>query len=871
MAKRYVYNFGGKRADGSAKKKDILGGKGANLAEMTNLGVPVPPGFTISSELCLDYIRRGKLPKSVLAEVKKAIRRLERLTGKRFGDPENPLLVSVRSGARVSMPGMMDTILNLGLNDRSVKGLIAKTGDKRFALDCYRRLIQMYCDVVLGIPRSKFEAIIDARKKEKGVKFDIDLSGDDWEEIIRRFRRIGQGFPQDPEEQLMGAIGAVFKSWNTPRAIEYRRIYDIPDDWGTAVNVQTMVFGNTGPKSATGVVFTRDPATGEKKIYGEFLPNAQGEDVVAGIRTPQKIDDLKRILPDAYKELVKILKKLERHYRDVQDVEFTIEEGKLWILQTRVGKRTARAAIKIAVDMAKEGLITKKEAVLRITPQDIDQLLHPMIDPSQKRTPIASGLPASPGAAVGAIVFEAEDAIKLGRSRPVILVRDETSADDVGGMKVAQGFLTARGGMTSHAAVVARGMGKPCIVGCDAIKIDYKKRVFSVDGRVFHEGDVITIDGTEGKVFEGRLKLIEPRMTKEAQTLLKWADRFRRLKVRTNADTGPDAKVAREFGAEGIGLCRTEHMFFAKDRIQAMREMIIAKDEKGRKRALEKLLPMQKEDFKAIFRVMDGLPVTIRTLDPPLHEFLPREREGIEALAREMGIKSDELELIVNSLAEANPMLGHRGCRLGITYPEITEMQARAIIEAACEVRKEGVKVLPEIMIPVVAELNEFKNQKEIVVRIAEETMKRYGVRIRYLVGTMIEIPRAAITADQIATEAEFFSYGTNDLTQTGFGFSRDDIAKFLPYYLERKILPHDPFQSLDIPGIGFLVELGVKRGRKTRRNLKIGICGEHGGDPRSIEFCHRIGLDYVSCSPYRVPIARLAAAHAALRSRQRR
>lgn len=869
MAKRYVYNFGGKRADGSATKKSILGGKGANLAEMTNLGIPVPPGFTISSDLCIDYIKKGRLPRKVTGEIDKAIGRLERLIGKKFGDPSDPLLVSVRSGARVSMPGMMDTILNLGLNDKSIKGLIKKTKDKRFAYDCYRRLIQMYCDVVLGIPRERFEKIIDEKKKKRHLKYDVDLTGDDWQDIIRRFKRVARGFPQGAKEQLMGAIGAVFNSWNTLRAIEYRRIYNIPSDWGTAVNVQTMVFGNTGKKSATGVVFTRDPATGEKKVYGEFLPNAQGEDVVAGIRTPQKIGRLGRIIPKAYYELMRILKKLEKHYRDVQDVEFTIEGGKLWILQTRVGKRTAHSAIKVAVDMAKERLISKKEAVMRITPEHIDQLLHPMIDPSQKIRAIASGLPASPGAAVGSVFFEAEDAIEKSKGMSVILVRNETSADDVGGMKVAQGFLTARGGMTSHAAVVARGMGKPCIVGCDAIKIDYDRRIFRVGDLTIKEGDQITVDGTEGAVYKGPLKLIEPKMTREAVTLLKWADAIRRLKIRANADTGPDARTARDFGAEGIGLCRTEHMFFAKDRIQAMREMIIAKDKPGRQKALDKLLSMQKEDFKKIFRAMDGLPVTIRTLDPPLHEFLPREEDEIEALAKAMKISADDLKMIVDSLDEANPMLGHRGCRLGITYPEITEMQTRAIIEAACEVKKEGVKVLPEIMIPVVAELNEFKNQKEIVVRIANETMKRYGLRLKYLVGTMIEIPRAAITADQIATEAEFFSYGTNDLTQTGFGFSRDDIAKFLPFYIETKILPYDPFQSIDIPGVGFLVDLGVKRGRKTRKNLKIGICGEHGGEPKSIAFCHRINLDYVSCSPYRVPIARLAAAHAAIGSKK--
>ncbi len=877
MAKRYVFNFGGKKAQGSAKLKNLLGGKGANLAEMTNIGIPVPPGFTISSELCIDYLKKGKLPKSLISEVKKSIKRVEKLSGKGFGDEQNPLLFSVRSGARISMPGMMDTILNLGLNDRTVRGFLKKTGDKRFVYDCYRRFIQMYSDIVLAIPRSKFEALIEDKKKQRDIKYDIELTGDDWEDIVEKFKELvlketKKEFPEDPEEQLWGAIGSVFKSWNNPRAIEYRRIYNIPDIWGTAVNIQMMVFGNMGDDSGTGVVFTRNPATGENKIYGEFLQNAQGEDVVAGIRTPKKISELSRVIPAAYKKLVQILKKLEKHYRDLQDVEFTIEQGKLWILQTRAGKRTALASIKIAVDMAQQKMITRKEAVLRVTPEQLDQVLHPMIDPTQKYKTLATGLPASPGAAVGKVVFDPDEAVEQAKNGvSVILVRLETSADDVHGMEAAKGFLTARGGMTSHAAVVARGMGKPCIVGCEEISVDTERKEFTAHGITIKQGDTITIDGTEGKVIQGEAKLIKPEMGKEVTTLLKWADGFRRLGVRTNADRPKDAQVARDYGAEGIGLCRTEHMFFKPERVSAMREMIVAQDEAGRRKALEKLLPMQKQDFIGIFKVMDGYPVIIRTLDPPLHEFLPKDDDSIRSLSQEMNIPFEKLKQIVISLHEANPMLGHRGCRLGITYPEITEMQARAIFEAACECRKQGIKVIPEVMIPVVMEAKELKHQRDIVVRIAEETFKKYRVKLKYMVGTMIEIPRAALTADKVAQAADFFSYGTNDMTQTTLGFSRDDVAKFTPRYIELGILPADPFKTIDVDGVGKILEIGIKLGRKTKPNLEIGICGEHGGDPKSIHFCHKLGMDYVSCSPYRVPIARLSAAHAALLEKPRK
>ncbi|NOR18304.1 pyruvate, phosphate dikinase [candidate division WOR-3 bacterium] len=877
MAKRLVYNFGGKKAQGSANMKNVLGGKGANLAEMTNIGVPVPPGFTISSDLCIEYLRRMKYPKILKQDVEKGIKRVEKLMEKLFGDKNNPLLFSVRSGARASMPGMMDTILNLGLNDSTIDGLIEKTGDKRFAYDCYRRFIQMYSDIVLQIPRKKFEKLLDVLKEKKGIKYDIELNGDDWQEIVKKFKKLviaekKKAFPGDPREQLWGAIGAVFNSWNTPRAKEYRRIYKIPDDWGTAVNIQAMVFGNMGKKSATGVVFTRNPATGENKIYGEFLQNAQGEDVVAGIRTPWKIIELKKIIPDAYNKLANILKKLENHYRDLQDVEFTVEQGRLWILQTRAGKRTALANIKIAVDMTMQKLIKKEEAVLRVSPDELNQILHPMIDPTVKYEAIATGLPASPGAAVGKVVFDPEEAVNEAKDgKSVILVRLETSADDIHGMEAAKGLLTARGGMTSHAAVVARGMGKPCIVGCEEINIDLNAKTFTAGGVTVKKDDIISIDGTEGKVILGETKLIKPEMTKDVIQLLKWADSFRRLGVRTNADRPEDAKIARNFGAEGIGLCRTEHMFFKPERVAAVREMIVAQNENGRRKALAKLLPMQRDDFIGIFKAMHGLPVIIRTLDPPLHEFLPKDDESIKELAQEMNISFSNLKKIVVSLHESNPMLGHRGCRLGITYPEITEMQARAVFEAACEVTKMGIKVIPEVMIPVVMEAKELTNQRKIVDKIAKETINKYGVRLKYMIGTMIEIPRAALTADEVAKAADFFSYGTNDMTQTTLGFSRDDVAKFVPKYIELGLLQDDPFKTIDINGVGKLLEIGIKLGRKTNPKLEIGICGEHGGDPNSIHFCHKVGMDYVSCSPYRVPIARLSAAHAALADKSKK
>lgn len=872
MPRRLVYNFGGKKAQGSARMKNVLGGKGANLAEMSNLGVPIPPGFTISSELCIDYLKRKKYPKILKQDVEKGIVRVEKLTGKKFGDKKNPLLFSVRSGSRTSMPGMMDTILNLGLNDSSINGLIKKTGDHRYAYDCYRRFIQMYSDIVLQVPREKFEALIDKLKKKKNAKSDLDLNGNDWKEIVRQFKKLvitetKKTFPGDPREQLWGAIGAVFNSWNNPRAKEYRRIYKIPDDWGTAINVQSMVFGNMGTNSATGVVFTRNPATGENKVYGEFLQNAQGEDVVAGIRTPRKMIELKKIQPAAYNKLIGLLNKLEKHYRDLQDVEFTIEQEKLWILQTRAGKRTALANIKIAVDMVTQKLIKKEEAVLRVTPAELDQILHPMIDPTIKYKSLAKGLPASPGAAVGEVVFSSEEAVRLAKKdgKAVILVRLETSADDIHGMEAAKGFLTARGGMTSHAAVVARGMGKPCIVGCSEININLTAKTFTVGSTMVRKGDIISVDGTEGKVILGKVKLIEPKMTKDVILLLKWADSFRKLGVRANADRPGDSKIARDYGAEGIGLCRTEHMFFKPERVAAMREMIIARDETGRRKAVAKLLPMQREDFIGIFKVMDGLPVIIRTLDPPLHEFLPKDDKSIRQLADNLNVPFDDLKSIVVSLHESNPMLGHRGCRLGVTYPEITEMQAQAIFEAACEVTKKGIKVIPEVMIPVVMEAGELANQRAIVDKIAKQTIKKYGVKLKYMIGTMIEIPRAALTADTVAKFADFFSYGTNDMTQTTLGFSRDDVAKFVPTYIEMGLLKDDPFKTIDIDGVGKLLEIGIKLGRKTKPKLEIGICGEHGGDPKSIHFCHKIGMDYVSCSPYRVPIARLSAAHAAL------
>jgi pyruvate,orthophosphate dikinase len=873
--KKYVYFFGGGKAEGNGQMKDLLGGKGAGLAEMTNLGVPVPPGFTITTEACTEYFRRGgEYPEGLWEEVLQNLKKVENLMNLKFGDPERPLLVSVRSGAKFSMPGMMDTVLNLGLTDETLKGLIKMTNNERFAYDAYRRFITMFSSIVMGIDRMKFEELLEKKKEEVGAKYDSDLSAEDLKELVEEYKKlykktIKKPFPNDPYEQLRLAINAVFNSWNGERAKTYRKLHGIPDDLGTAVNVVTMVFGNMGDNSGTGVAFTRDPSTGENRFYGECLMNAQGEDVVAGIRTPLPVEALKEKVPEAYEELMRIYKKLEKHYRDMLDLEFTIQEGKLYMLQTRVGKRTAKAALKIAIDMVNEGLITKEEAIMRIDPHQLDQLLHPMIDPKAKVNKVAKGLPASPGAAVGRVVFTAGDAEKwASKGENVILVRLETSPEDIGGMHAAKGILTARGGMTSHAAVVARGMGKPCVAGCGDIKINEKGKYFTVKDHKVKEGDYITIDGSTGHVILGKVKLVEPEMTGDFATFMKWVDEVRTMGVRTNADTPKDAKVAREFGAEGIGLCRTEHMFFEEDRIKAVREMILADDEEGRRKALKKILPMQKKDFKKIFQVMEGLPVTIRLLDPPLHEFLPHSDKELRELAKEMGVPFKKLKERNQALFEFNPMLGHRGCRLGITYPEIYEMQVRAIMEAACELKKKGVDVKPEIMIPLVSHVNEFKVMFELVQRTAEEVIKKKGVEVSYLVGTMIELPRAAITADEIAQHAEFFSFGTNDLTQTTMGLSRDDAGKFLPYYIEHKILDEDPFVSIDINGVGELVRIGIEKGRHTRPTLKVGICGEHGGDPSSVEFCHKVGMDYVSCSPYRVPIARLAAAQAALKEK---
>lgn len=868
--KKYIYFFSNGKAEGNGQMKDLLGGKGAGLAEMTNAGIPVPPGFTITTEVCrYFYAHNQKFPPGFLTQYEAAIKKLEKVTKKKFGDPKNPLLVSVRSGAKFSMPGMMDTILNLGLNDKTVRGLAKKTKNPRFAYDAYRRFIQMFGDVVLGVEKEKFEAIISNYKEKIGKKEDTELSAKDWQEIIKRYKDLirkdtGKDFPQDVFVQLEMARDAVFKSWNNPRAIVYRKLNKIPDDLGTAVNIQAMVFGNLGSDSATGVGFTRNPATGEKVFYGEYLTNAQGEDVVAGIRTPKSISELEKEMPRVYRQLKEITSRLEKHYRDVQDFEFTIEKGKLYMLQTRSGKRTALAAVKIAVDMVKEGLISKKEALMRVEPEWLNQLLHPIFDPKFKYEVLAKGLPASPGAAVGKVVFTSEDAVTLGDTEKVILVRTETCPDDIAGMNMAQGVLTARGGMTSHAAVVARGMGKCAVVGCEEIHIDEKNKKFTVRGITVSEGEWLSLNGNTGEVVLGKVPLVEPELTGEFGEFMKWADEVRRLKVRANADVPRDANVSRKFGAEGIGLCRTEHMFFAEDRLPFMQEMIIAENEEERQKALDKLLPFQKEDFKGLFREMRGLPVTIRTLDPPLHEFLPKNLKEAEELSKKIGVPVEKIWEKSQQLHEFNPMLGHRGCRLGITYPEITRMQARAIMEAACELLKEEqIEVEPEIMIPLVGDINEFKHQKEVVSQVAEEVMSRYGVKIKYKVGTMIEVPRAALTADEIAKEAEFFSCGTNDLTQMTMGFSRDDAGKFIKVYLEKGIFKSDPFQTLDQNGVGQLVKMAVEKGRKTSPNLKVGICGEHGGDPESIKFCHRVGLDYVSCSPYRVPIARLAAAQA--------
>ncbi len=879
---KYIYYFGDGKAEGHGNMKDILGGKGAGLAEMTNTGVPVPPGFTITTDVCkLFYENNMELPKSLEEEMRKYISKLEKATGMGFGNKNNPLLVSVRSGAKFSMPGMMDTVLNLGLNDETLQGLIKKTDNERFAYDSYRRFIQMFGNVVLGIDKPEFEKILEKRKKKQRISLDTELTVDDLKYIIKKFKTLileksGEEFPQDPMDQLMAARDAVFKSWNNPRAITYRHLNDIPSGLGTAVNIQTMVFGNMGDNSATGVGFTRNPSTGQKEFYGEYLTNAQGEDVVAGIRTPRHISNLAKEMSRVYKQLKDITTKLEKHYRDVQDFEFTIQDGKLYLLQTRTGKRTTAAAVKIAVDMVKENLIEKEEALIRVEPENLDQLLHPMIDPSATVNVIARGLAASPGAASGAAVFTADDAVRFSEGgNDVILVRQETNPDDIHGMNAARGILTARGGMTSHAAVVARGMGKCCIAGAEDIKVYEVDKKMIVGGAVIKEGDSITLNGSTGEVMLGHVPTIAPQLSGEFATFMKWADEIRRLKVRTNADTPADAAQAVAFGAEGIGLCRTEHMFFAPDRIPIVQEMILASDEIDRREALDKLLPFQKNDFKAIFVAMDGRPVTIRTIDPPLHEFLPdknqtlKELEGLkERKAWEDEIAEKEKVLHrIEELHEFNPMLGHRGCRLGITYPEITEMQARAIFTAACEVAKGRKAKAPvvEIMIPLVGIVDELKNQREIIDRVAEETMKKHKVEIQYLVGTMIEVPRGALTADEVAEIAEFFSFGTNDLSQLTFGYSRDDSARFLKVYLNKGILKKDPFVTLDTTGVGELIRIAVKKGRKTRNDIKLGICGEHGGDPDSIRFCNEVGLDYVSASPYRIPIARLAAAQAVL------
>jgi len=881
MAK-YVYFFGGRKAEGNGKMKDLLGGKGAGLAEMTNIGIPVPPGFTITTKVCnYFYKNKGRMPSGFKQELEKNIQKLERTTGKRFGDAKNPLLVSVRSGAKISMPGMMDTILNLGLNDETIKGLIKKSNDEKFAWDAYRRLIQMFGNVVMGVEKDKFEKLLDKKKKERKVEFDQQLSVDAIKDLVDEFKKVyqqetGKKFPPDSLEQLKMAIESVFESWDNPRAVTYRKLNKIPDDLGTAINIQTMVFGNMGNDSGTGVGFTRNPSTGKKKFYGEYLLNAQGEDVVAGVRTPLPIENLKKEMPKVYQELREITTKLEKHYQDTQDFEFTVENGKLFMLQTRTGKRTAFAAVKIAVDMVKEGLITEEEALMRLTPAQIDQLLHPILDPKVKVKVIARGLPASPGAASGTIVFTAEEAVEKSKKGPVILVRQETCPDDIHGMDAAKGILTVRGGMTSHAAVVARGMGKPCIAGCEVLQISEENKEIIVNGKRIKEGNWLTIDGATGRVILGRVPTVKPSLSGDFGIFMKWADKIRKLGVRANADIPRDAKTAINFGAEGIGLCRTEHMFFAPERVPIVQKMILADTEKERRKFLDELLPMQREDFLGLFKEMKGYPVIIRTIDPPLHEFLPKPEELMVEIALmkerkkpEKEIKKKEALLArVNQLHEINPMLGHRGCRLGITYPEITEMQVRAIMEAACKLAKKGKTVLPEIMIPLVGHINELKNQKAVVVRVAKSVMKDYGVKIKYLVGTMIEIPRGAITADKIAAEAEFFSFGTNDLTQMGFGFSRDDAGKFINDYLAKGILKSDPFQTIDQDGIGRLIEMGIKRGRKTKKNLEIGICGEHGGDPDSVKFCHRIGMDYVSCSPFRVPIARLAAAQAVIEER---
>jgi len=876
-ATKDIYVFGGGRADGSAQMKKLLGGKGANLAEMTNLGVPVPPGFTITTEVCRAFSDGGgRWPKGLEAELQQKLRWLEGVTKKRFGDPKNPLLVSVRSGAAVSMPGMMDTILNLGLTTQTVHGLIVKTENPRFAYDASRRFIQMFGDVVLQVERKRFEEALGRKKATCGATTDADLPAEALKELAVEYKAIikeaqGTEFPEDPMEQLRLAINAVFSSWNNERAKIYRRLNNITGLSGTAVTVQSMVFGNMGSTSLTGVCFSRDPGTGDNAFYGEYLVNAQGEDVVAGIRTPKPIAELKQEFPKVYEQLVRIGQRLEKYFTDVQDMEFTVEEGVLYMLQTRTGKRAARAAVTIATDFVKEGLITKEQALLRVDPAQIDQLLHPTINPKATPQVIARGLPASPGAAVGKVVFNAHRAVELTENgaEQVILVREETSPEDIEGMAAAQGILTARGGMTSHAAVVGRGMGKCCVVGCNEITVREEERLFSAGDVTVNELDYLTLNGTTGEVMLGEVPLVQPQLTGSFRQLLEWADRTRRLRIRANADTPHDATVAREFGAEGIGLCRTEHMFFGEERLPVVRQMILATDLAARKAALAKLLPFQRQDFIGIFEAMKGLPVTIRLLDPPLHEFLPNTPEDQARVSKQLGIPLRTLQDTVNSLHEINPMLGHRGCRLGITYPEINEMQAQAIFEAACELERDGVKVIPEVMVPLVGHPNEFHIAKQTIDDVAKRVMERDKVTLTYLVGTMIEVPRAALVADAIAQEAEFFSFGTNDLTQMTFGFSRDDIGKFLPHYLKQNILPADPFAKLDQEGVGALIRLGIEKGRAVRKRLKVGICGEHGGEPSSIEFCHRVGMDYVSCSPYRVPVARLAAAQAVLRDKK--
>ena len=876
MSQKYVYLF----KEGNANMRELLGGKGANLAEMTNLGLPIPQGFTVTTEACTKYYEDGKtISQEIQDQIFAALKTLEEIQGKKFGDNSDPLLVSVRSGARASMPGMMDTILNLGLNDIAVEGFAAKTGNPRFAYDSYRRFIQMYSDVVMEVPKSYFEKIIDELKAEKGVHFDTELTTEDLKELVKRFKAVykenmnGEEFPQDPTEQLMGAVKAVFRSWDNPRAIVYRRMNDIPGDWGTAVNVQAMVFGNMGETSGTGVAFTRNPSTGEKGIYGEYLINAQGEDVVAGVRTPQPISKLAEDLPECYKEFMELAHKLENHYRDMQDMEFTIQEGKLYFLQTRNGKRTAPAAIQIACDLVDEGMIDEKEAVLRIDAKSLDQLLHPTFDKDSLKAGevIGQALPASPGAAAGKVVFTAEEAKELGKGgkgERVVLVRLETTPEDIEGMVAAQGILTVRGGMTSHAAVVARGMGTCCVSGCGEIKINEEAKQFELGGYTFHEGDYISLDGTTGKIYKGDIKTVEASVSGNFGRIMAWADKYRALKVRTNADNPRDTRNAVHLGAEGIGLCRTEHMFFEEDRIPKIRKMILAETVEAREAALNELIPFQKGDFKAMYKELKELPMTVRYLDPPLHEFLPTEEEDIIALAKDMGVTVEHLKNKCAELHEFNPMMGHRGCRLAVTYPEIARMQTRALMEAAIEVKEEeGYNIVPEIMIPLVGEKKELKFVKDVVIEVAEQVKKEKGSDMQYHIGTMIEIPRAALLANEIAEEAEFFSFGTNDLTQMTFGFSRDDAGKFLDSYYKTKIYESDPFAKLDQKGVGQLVKMAVEKGRATRPDIKLGICGEHGGEPSSVEFCHNIGLSYVSCSPFRVPIARLAAAQAAIKN----